>query len=375
MTPQDGAQVEGAAIQELSLGNTPYALSRQKLNEIINMLRDCGTEGIIKLPKIAVIGNQSAGKSSLIEAISQIKLPRASGTCTRCPMEVILRRSSEKWRAKVSLRFDHNDPRAKKKSEPNPFAETDNPKEITLFLRRAQLAILNPGKSVEEFKYLDDAQCGKCDIAQKFSQSTVVLEITGADVDVTFIDLPGIISNTEKVCIYFPNFTYFLDRGESFDRIDQRSGHLIRVPGGMPDSSYHFHERFSHFLAPLTASDDIDNQSAAKIAKEYDPNGLRTIGIPFIFKYLLKVYSRKRILFRKEISDNGQKFFGTNLISFDVATMSPACRGPIQRRWVKVGTRLEMLSVDFSVTNHGQSLEVVWESRDLPKPLAMRSHK
>lgn len=208
MTPQDGTQVEGAAIQELSpLGHTHYALSRQKLNEIINMLRDCGTEGITKLPKIAVIGNQSAGKSSLIEAISQIKLPRASGTCTRCPMEVILRRSSEKWRAKVSLRFDHNDPRAKK-SEPNHFAETDNPNEITLFLRRAQLAILNPGKKVEDFKHLNDAQCDKCDITQKFSQSTVVLEITGADVDVTFIDLPGIISNTEKVCIYFTNVTY-----------------------------------------------------------------------------------------------------------------------------------------------------------------------
>src|SRR5436190_4311587 len=124
MTPQEGVQIEGAAMQEVSpLGTTHYDLSRQKLNEIINMLRDCGTEGIIKLPKIAVIGNQSAGKSSLIEAISQIKLPRASGTCTRCPMEVILRCSSEKWRAKVSLRFDHNDPRAKK-SELNPFAET-----------------------------------------------------------------------------------------------------------------------------------------------------------------------------------------------------------------------------------------------------------
>jgi hypothetical protein len=73
----------------------------------------------------------------------------------------------------------------------------------------------------------------------------------------------------------------------------------------MPDSSYHFHERLSHVLALLTASDDIDNQSAAKIAKEYDSNGLRTIGILFIFKDLLEVYSRKPILFRKEILDNG----------------------------------------------------------------------
>ena len=35
------------------------------------------------LPMIAVIGSQSAGKSSLIEAISGITLPRAAGTCTR----------------------------------------------------------------------------------------------------------------------------------------------------------------------------------------------------------------------------------------------------------------------------------------------------
>lgn len=35
------------------------------------------------LPQIAVIGQQSAGKSSVIEAISGITLPRSSGTCTR----------------------------------------------------------------------------------------------------------------------------------------------------------------------------------------------------------------------------------------------------------------------------------------------------
>lgn len=35
------------------------------------------------LPMIAVVGSQSAGKSSLIESISGITLPRAAGTCTR----------------------------------------------------------------------------------------------------------------------------------------------------------------------------------------------------------------------------------------------------------------------------------------------------
>jgi len=37
----------------------------------------------LDLPQIAVIGSQSAGKSSLIESISGITLPRAAGTCTR----------------------------------------------------------------------------------------------------------------------------------------------------------------------------------------------------------------------------------------------------------------------------------------------------
>jgi hypothetical protein len=34
-----------------------YQISRQKLNEIVKALRDCGTEEVLKLPKIAVIGN------------------------------------------------------------------------------------------------------------------------------------------------------------------------------------------------------------------------------------------------------------------------------------------------------------------------------
>jgi len=43
----------------------------------------CRVGADVDLPVIAVIGSQSAGKSSLIEAISGITLPRAAGTCTR----------------------------------------------------------------------------------------------------------------------------------------------------------------------------------------------------------------------------------------------------------------------------------------------------
>lgn len=46
-------------------------------------LKPTSVQADMDLPVISVIGSQSAGKSSLIESISGIKLPRASGTCTR----------------------------------------------------------------------------------------------------------------------------------------------------------------------------------------------------------------------------------------------------------------------------------------------------
>jgi GTPase SAR1 family protein len=182
-----------------SLRGTEYDLSRKKLNEIVKALRDCGTEEVVKLPKIVVIGNQSAGKSSLIEAISRIKVPRASGTCTRCPMEVVLSCSDSKtWHCKVSLRFEHNEVTGQHLGV-FPFGETDSINEVPNLLRGAQLAILNPGKDSREFVNISEDKCKDYRSELKFSRNTVVLEITGADVDVTFIDLPGIISNTEKV--------------------------------------------------------------------------------------------------------------------------------------------------------------------------------
>jgi vacuolar protein sorting-associated protein 1 len=187
-----------------TLFGAEYENKSKKLVSIIQALRDVGTEEIIKLPKIAVIGNQSAGKSSLIEAISQVRLPRASGTCTRCPMEVVLRRGDAEnpaWNCKVSLRFEHDELGVQKQRMGTfEFAKTLDKNDVALLLRRAQLAILNPNEDLNKFQDLSEEQCK--DISKdlmKFSKNTVVLEITGAEVDVTFLDLPGIIASTEKV--------------------------------------------------------------------------------------------------------------------------------------------------------------------------------
>lgn len=50
---------------------------------LLQAIRDLERDGIdtaasVPLPKIVVVGDQSAGKSSLIEAISEITVPRVS---------------------------------------------------------------------------------------------------------------------------------------------------------------------------------------------------------------------------------------------------------------------------------------------------------
>ena len=163
---------------------------------------DCGTEQFISLPKITVVGNQSAGKSSLIEAISQIKVPRAAGMCTHCPMEVILHRNidiSTDWRCKISLRKEY-DEQGDKIGTPEiiPFGDTKIKEEVTALLCGVQLANLNPYMDPKLFTSGDYPEIN-AELSLQFSKNVVVLEIFGANVDVTFIDLPGIISNVERV--------------------------------------------------------------------------------------------------------------------------------------------------------------------------------
>ena len=56
------------------------------LNKLQDVFNTIGAENI-QLPQIVVVGNQSAGKSSVMEAIvGKDFLPRGTGIVTRCPL-------------------------------------------------------------------------------------------------------------------------------------------------------------------------------------------------------------------------------------------------------------------------------------------------
>lgn len=64
-----------------------------QLIPIINKLQDvvAVVDGAIDLPQIVVVGSQSAGKSSVLEAfVGRDFLPRGTGIVTRRPLELQL---------------------------------------------------------------------------------------------------------------------------------------------------------------------------------------------------------------------------------------------------------------------------------------------
>jgi Dynamin family len=65
---------------------------QRKIMDIVDKLRRTGLNGVVQLPQLVVCGDQSSGKSSVLEAITEIPFPRKENLCTRFATEIVLRR-------------------------------------------------------------------------------------------------------------------------------------------------------------------------------------------------------------------------------------------------------------------------------------------
>jgi hypothetical protein len=65
---------------------------QRKILDLVDRLRRAGLSSILQLPQLVVCGDQSSGKSSVLEAITEIPFPRKENLCTRFATEIILRR-------------------------------------------------------------------------------------------------------------------------------------------------------------------------------------------------------------------------------------------------------------------------------------------
>ncbi|KAL8996228.1 MAG: hypothetical protein Q9169_004206 [Polycauliona sp. 2 TL-2023] len=66
----------------------------RRLFEAIDELRSCGADTDIgSLPELVIVGDQSAGKSSLLQRLTDIPFPVANRLCTRFPTRIVSRRT------------------------------------------------------------------------------------------------------------------------------------------------------------------------------------------------------------------------------------------------------------------------------------------
>ncbi|XP_023574473.1 interferon-induced GTP-binding protein Mx2-like [Octodon degus] len=192
--------------------------------DLIDSLRALGVEQDLALPAIAVIGDQSSGKSSVLEALSGVALPRGSGIVTRCPLVLKLKklRQDEEWRGKVSyLGFEED------------ILDVSKVEEEIL---KAQNIIAGDGLGIKD--------------------ELISLEIGSPSVpDLTLIDLPGITR--------VPVGNQPADIGHQIKR-------LIRK---------YIAKEATINLVVVPSNVDIATTEALSMAQEMDPEGDRTIGI------------------------------------------------------------------------------------------------
>ncbi|XP_004429677.1 PREDICTED: interferon-induced GTP-binding protein Mx1 [Ceratotherium simum simum] len=213
--------------QKTSIENSLCSQYEEKVRpciDLIDSLRALGVEQDLALPAIAVIGDQSSGKSSVLEALSGVALPRGSGIVTRCPLVLKLKRlvNEDEWKGKINYH--------------DIDTEISEASKVEEEVRKAQNFIAGEGMGI--------------------SHELITLEISSPYVpDLTLIDLPGIA----RVAM-----------GNQPADIGRQIKALIKK---------YISKQETINLVVVPCNVDIATTEALSMAQEVDPEGDRTIGI------------------------------------------------------------------------------------------------
>jgi interferon-induced GTP-binding protein Mx1 len=131
---------------------------------LIDILRSKGLDKHIELPQVAVMGDTSTGKSSLLSALSGIVFPASDKLTTRCPTQMIMK-YSDKFKGNVHL------------------------KRYSTNKRENETVLGNIGEATQVIESLTQKLI---DEGQFISNDSIVITLEGPDLpNLTLTDLPG----------------------------------------------------------------------------------------------------------------------------------------------------------------------------------------
>ncbi|UKZ83458.1 hypothetical protein TrVFT333_011267 [Trichoderma virens FT-333] len=212
--------------------------NQQRILDVIDTLRSATLEEI-QLPQLVVVGDQSAGKSSVLDAISGIPIPKDPDGCTRFATEFRLRRGE----ARISMGIiPHKNRTVEKREELLKLThEATDTAQLSTFIKKCQKAIFGGDES------------GKGNFA---SRDIMTIEIRGPKMPLlTLVDLPGFIQAPNKK-------------------------QTVKDIAAINDIALDYMKRErTIILAVVAGSSDYVNQVVLRKFLDYDKGGQRTLGI------------------------------------------------------------------------------------------------
>ncbi|KAK6071365.1 dynamin family protein [Seiridium cupressi] len=167
---------------EMSISATLKELQTDQLRltvDTFNQMQEAGLEYYLHHPQIVVFGDQSAGKSSVLEALTAIPFPRNDNFCTRFATEIHL---CQKAQFRVNVKIIPNSDRAldEQKRLRKFSVSTTDLKDLAVITSAAMKA-MGIATSEEES-------------GSPFSRDILRVEIDGPDKPhLTLVDIPGLI--------------------------------------------------------------------------------------------------------------------------------------------------------------------------------------
>ncbi|TDZ35455.1 Interferon-induced GTP-binding protein Mx1 [Colletotrichum spinosum] len=226
-----------ASTIDSALGTADMANEQRGLLELIDKLQFAQLDNV-KLPQIVVVGDQSAGKSSVLEAITGTPFPRDAGACTRFATEIRLRRSHDAT-LNVSIIPDKN----------RTFREQERLKQFG--------GAVDTDMSFESLMRSAVELIAPKNIPGRFAaRDILVVEKRGPDMPLlTLVDLPGLVknANNDQSMDDIKTIETLCDRYMKSSRTI-----ILAVVGGNTD----------YVQAPILTK-----------ARHFDPSGSRTIGV------------------------------------------------------------------------------------------------